>query len=1048
MLLTAQCNALNAAMPFLFERIDDETELLLPDNLLHSDSVIRQMVNEIEEADWQEIEIIGWLYQFYISEKKDQVIGKVVKSEDIPAATQLFTPNWIVKYMVQNTLGAKWLATYPQSGIRAKMEFYIEPAEQTDEVKAKLAAITPKELNPEEITFLDPACGSGHILVEAYDLFKEIYLERGYVLRDVPRLILEKNLFGLDIDDRATQMAAFALLMKARADDRRVLSANTKNNVRQVMSLGDADLSQIERTFSFVGNKELVPSNDLFPQTFNQMPLPVSASENNNITMLAKIFEDADALGSLINICDKDEAAARQAIDEVCGFFGVAENVDIETHIPRKTVDVAMSFVDQARIILNKYDCVAANPPYMGKMGMNGVVKKYIDKNYTNEKGDLFAAFIARGFKFLEKNGFFSMVTMQSWMFIQTYTKFRQELIRNKTMTSLLHLGVGLMGISFGTAAFSMRNAAVRKYKGTYFRIGKEFDPSVGAYGDDRYVLTGEEFDKLPDSEMIYWFGDDVIKVFSAGSPLSNFATIRVGLQTGDTTRFLRFWHEVDTQDTCPAGGSRNDTLASGKRWFFYNKGGAYRKWFGNLNYVVNWEDDGRAIKERKSKDLADGRITENNSKCWNNEHYFKPGISWSDVTSSGKFGPRYLPSGVAFDISGPTLIADDDVNFYLGILGSSFAAYILPALNPTMHFNSGNIAATPILQITKNVKDTISGVVKRLVDISIQDWSQNEENWSFASHPLINSGGHTIRNSFNIWSDASDELLSETKLLEENINRLILDAYEVNSVSADVDKESIALYVPIPRDAVCTLVSYAIGCMMGRYSLDDPGLIYANSGNVGFDPSRYSTFPADDDGIVPIMQTDWFDDDATNRVVEFIKVAWSPETLTENLKFVADSLGAKSGETPIDTIRRYLSSDFFKDHLKTYKKRPIYWLFSSGKEKAFEALVYLHRYNEGTLSRMRMEYVTPLQGRIASRIDQLGRDIDAAASTAAQNKLRKEQEKLKKQQAELVKFDEELRHYADMRIKLDLDDGVKVNYGKFGNLLAEAKAITGGSDE
>ena len=1060
MLLTAQCNALNAAMPFLFERIDDETELLLPDNLLHSDSVIRQMVNEIEEADWQEIEIIGWLYQFYISEKKDQVIGSVVKSEDIPAATQLFTPNWIVKYMVQNTLGAKWLATYPQSGIMAKMEFYIEPAEQTDEVNAKLAAITPKELNPEEITFLDPACGSGHILVEAYDLFKEIYLERGYVLRDVPRLILEKNLFGLDIDDRAAQMAAFALLMKARADDRRVFERSITMNVMAIQDSKGLDAKEICRVLVPDERFELVPSYDLLPETLPQPTLAKRAGGTLGVAIcdLIELFENAKTFGSLLVSQKLTNDISVKILDAVAAESNHDNNVEKSIRIDAASSIIAIAL--QEKLLSKKYDCVVANPPYIGSKGINPELKKFISNRFPACKADLYACFVERMGSLTKTNSKYAAVTMETWMFLSSFEDFRKILIGNGTITSLGHYPYDgksptVMGISFGISAFCMINAAIEGFKANYhcsryFELNDNGVPRQFPTINERLSsISSDNFSSIPGSPIAYWASRRMFDIFSNGYPFLNeeFEN-RQGLSTTDSDRFVRFWFEQDFTKIGFGFSSADEARHSEYYWFPFNKGGDARKWYGNQSHIVRYENGGDILVElvrRKYPKISDPEFV-----IKNRQKYFRKFVTYI-ATTSAAFVLRYVPNGFVFSVGGPAILQRDaSLYFVLGLLNSVVSREIMGFINPTMGFQVGDMEKIPISFESKNISSDIEVIVSELVDIGRIDWNSSEISWDFQHNEIAGRrefGG--IKSSYLNWLSVASKRRLRMKQLEEDNNRLFLSAYGLTAeLSPDVDDKKITLASPSEANDIRCLISYAIGCMMGRYTLDEPGLIYANSGNVGFDPSRYTTFPADDDGIVPIMQTDWFDDDATNRVVEFIKVAWSPETLTENLKFVADSLGARSGETPIDTIRRYLSSDFFKDHLKTYKKRPIYWLFSSGKEKAFEALVYLHRYNEGTLSRMRMEYVTPLQGRIASRIDQLGRDIDAAASTAAQNKLRKEQEKLKKQQAELIKYDEELRHYADMRIKLDLDDGVKVNYGKFGNLLAEVKAITGGSDE
>lgn len=1043
MLLLAQCNALHAAMPFLFERIDDETELLLPDNLLHSDSVIRQMVTEIDEADWQEIEIIGWLYQFYISEKKDQVIGKVVKSEDIPAATQLFTPNWIVKYMVQNTLGAKWLATYPQSGIRAKMEYYIEPAEQTEDVKEKLAEITPKELNPEEITFLDPACGSGHILVEAYDLFKEIYLERGYVLRDVPRLILEKNLFGLDIDDRAAQMAAFALVMKARADDRRILDRIANINVAALQGANDLDVKAIIRSLALKERFELVPANDLLPETLPQSRLAISTNDPliAAIHELVEIFEKGKAFGSLTTVPQSVKSRFPELME--LAKRHTSTDYSLEGAFSASALEKFSVILKQAEALSRNYDCVVANPPYMGGKAYNEDVRKYIQANYNAGKSDFYGCFILLCLGKLKDGGYSSLITIPNWMFLSAFEELRGHILSSATIMSLVHNGRGVFGSDFGSCMFTFRARAVGGFAGTYLKL---FEKSGSVASNEElerrfhsafaFKCTMDDFCSIPGRPIAYWASHAALDAFKSVPPLSSMAKTRRGLQTGDSERFIRYWFEVSKNRT--SFDMAGDQIKNSRffKWLPFNSGGQFRRWYGNFVHVVNWLGNGEEIKST--------------DKCIipNEELYFKEAVTWSRI-SSGEISFRYQPPGILPGDLGPCLYSDGKEMECLALMNSCVTTHLFNMINPTLTMPVGDVAKVPFLEGAHLAE--AKKVAESAVSICKDNWDSFEVSWDFLAHPLI-----LLRHEQPLASSAWDEFDRRQKAareklrgFEERNNEIFAFAYGLDDdAPITVDEAKVSITIVDAWESITGTISYAIGCMMGRYSLDEPGLVYANGDGIGFDPSRYATFPADDDGIVPIIQTDWFDDDAANRFVEFVKVAWSPETLAENLNFIADSLGAKAGETPIDTIRRYLSTDFFKDHLKTYKKRPIYWLFSSGKEKAFEALVYLHRYNEGTLSRMRMEYVTPLQGRISARIDQLERDIAVAGTTAQQNKMRKEQEKLKKQQAELIKFDEQLRHYADMRIKLDLDDGVKVNYGKFGTLLAEVKAITGGGDD
>jgi type II restriction/modification system DNA methylase subunit YeeA len=1026
MLLIAQCNALHDAMPFLFEKIDDETELLLPDNLLHSDSLIRQLVNEIDEADWQEIEIIGWLYQFYISEKKDLVIGKVVKSEDIPAATQLFTPNWIVKYMVQNSLGHQWMATYPASSLKDGMDYYIEPAEQTPEVQAQLAEITPKELNPEELTLLDPAAGSGHILVEAYDLFKQIYLERGYRLKDIPRLILEKNLYGLDIDDRAAQMAGFALLMKARADDRSVLSNPVHLNVMAIQSSEGLDAADIA--------KHLLASDT------------TGEVKAGTIESLIKLFEDAKTFGSLITVPDN----IQKALPALGQLLDQPSNGDLLQRQMREHAAEAVSpLIAPAKMLGQQYDCVVANPPYMGSKGMNGILKLFAKNNYPNSKSDLFAIFMEHAFKLLKPHGFNAQVNMQSWMFLSGFEGLRNWLLNGKTIFSMAHLGARAFGSISGevvqTTTWVLRNFECATYQPIFYRLlegGEEEKANALRTGQFCFdSVRQSDFNKIPGSPIAYWVSESFRSAFENGIPIEKYADHRHGMSTGKNERFVRNWQEVSTDKFQLLCNSLEDCISSGKKWFPYNKGGKYRKWYGNAEHFVNYKNGGAELIQGAKEGWNTGFRHDGKDR------YFRSGITWSFVSSS-YFGVRYSDKGFIFDVGGSSLFPKNDMhNVLIAFLCSKLSPFLIGAINPTLNFQVGNVAKLPLLQSVNKSRNAIERIAEECVALAKSDWNFFETSWNFQSLPMLTGElKHTTAEaSFCAWQAQCSTNTQTMKELEEKNNRLFIEAYGLqDELTPDIHEDQITLADADREDDIKRLISYAIGCMMGRYSLVEEGLIYANSGNNGFDPSRYGDFPADGDGIIPITDTEWFDDDATVRFEEFLKVAWSSETLKENLKFIGDSLANSGGNDPLKTIRNYLSKGFYRDNLKTYKKRPIYWLFSSGKQRAFECLVYLHRYNEGTLARMRMEYVTPLQSRMSARIDQLGGDVNSASSSAERNRKQKEKDKLLKQLEELRAFDEELRHYADQRITLNLDDGVKVNYGKFGNLLAETKAVTG----
>ncbi|EDU9161211.1 BREX-1 system adenine-specific DNA-methyltransferase PglX [Salmonella enterica subsp. enterica] len=1054
-LLLAQCHALHRAMPFLFEAVDDEAELLLPDNLTRTDSILRGLVDGIPEEDWQEVEVIGWLYQFYISEKKDAVIGKVVKSEDIPAATQLFTPNWIVQYLVQNSVGRQWLQTYPDSPLKGKMDYYIEPAEQTPEVQAQLAAITPASIEPESIKVLDPACGSGHILIEVYNVLKNIYEERGYRARDIPQLILENNIFGLDIDDRAAQLSGFALLMMARQDDRRIFTRDVRLNIVSLQESLHLDIAKLWQQLNFHQQNQTGSMGDMFAE--NTALAHTDSAEYQLLMRTLKRFVNAKTLGSLIEVPQEEEA-------EVKAFLDALYRLEQEGDSQQKTAAKAfIPYIQQAWILAQRYDAVVANPPYMGGKGMNGELKEFAKNNFPDSKSDLFAMFIERGFFWLKDAGFNSMVTMQSWMFLSSFENMRENILNNYTIETMVHMGNGVMKIAFGTNATVFRNTNILSYQGSFSyadndNINEEGYPEEFPIKNERLKnAAASDFKKIPGAPIAYWVSENILKSFD-NIKLKEVAMPRQGLATMDNNLFTRAWSEVSIRKT---------SICNGHKWHPYNKGGEFRRWYGNQDLLVNWLNSGEEIKK-----LSIARYGSASKRVVNESSYFKESITWSKI-SSGTPSFRYMPQGFIFDVAGMSIFPEKKkMTFLLSILNSNFCIEILEILSPTLNFEAGQIANIPVTNFSM-LNDEI---VRKCIDISKNDWDSIETSWNF-KHPQIiskNYNSTSIKECYRQQSEHNKKNTNELLKLEEKNNELVLLQYDLeNNVSPEVKVEDVSLLCnPFYRykdvenndifesryqsDTLGEFLSYSIGCMMGRYSLDREGLVYAHEGNKGFTElvaeGAYKTFPADNDGILPLMDDEWFDDDVTSRVKEFVRTVWGEEHLQENLEFIAESLclyaiKPKKGESALDTIRRYLSTQFWKDHMKMYKKRPIYWLFSSGKEKAFECLVYLHRYHDATLARMRTEYVVPLLARYQANIDRLNEQVDGASGGEA-TRLKRERDSLSKKFNELRSFDDRLRHYADMRISIDLDDGVKVNYGKFGDLLADVKAITGNAPE
>lgn len=1067
-LLLGQCHKLHEAMPFLFDALDDETELLLPDNLTRTDSILRGLVDGIPEEDWQQVEVIGWLYQFYISEKKDQVMGKVVKSEDIPAATQLFTPNWIVKYLVQNSVGRQWLQTYPDSAIKTQMEYYIEPAEQSDEVNQQLKAITPESIEPETIKVLDPACGSGHILIEAYNVLKAIYEERGFRSRDIPKMILENNLYGLDIDDRAAQLSGFALMMMARDDDKRIFTRNVRLNVLSLQESNHIDLPTLWKALNLSGSWQSGTSQGLFSDEEQDLS---SFNADNRYQLLKRTlarFTQAKTFGSLIDVPSDEHEQLKELL------ITLVELQESGDSMQKPAAKQLIEFVHQALVLSIRYDAVIANPPYMGAKGMNADLKDFAKKYYPNSKSDLFAIFMERAFSLLLKYGFNAQINMQSWMFLSSYEQLRSNLLKNHTIITMAHLGARafsqISGEVVQTTAWIIRNQHIKNTQPTFYRLidGNEEDKQKALLNrENKFSATSQEdFKMIPGSPIAYWLPQPALKALDRTMPLEQISEPRKGMCTRDNDFFVRLWHEVSFSEIGFNISSREEASGSKRKWFPYQKGGEFRQWYGNHSSIVDWENDGYTLLNMESLGWK------GNSTNHNLDYIFKPAVIWSKITSAiPNF--RYSPNGFLFDdASGLCSINEkSDTKAVLAFLCSKVGQFYMSVINPTLNIQPGNMASMPFLKTDKYID------IDLILEISKQDWDSYEVSWDFLDFPLLKAEYKQacIKASYCNVNEYWKSLLETMHKLEEENNRIYINAYGLqNELSPEVplsevtlncnpyyrygkDKSESELEALLQADTCCELVSYSVGCMMGRYSLDSHGLVYAHTANEVFEQlvaeGAYKTFPADKDGIIPLTDKEWFKDDVTNRFREFVQVVWGEEHLQENLDFVAESLclnaiKPKKSELALETIRRYLSTQFYKDHLKTYKKRPIYWLFSSGKQKAFECLVYLHRYNEGTLSRMRTEYVTPLLGKYDAYAEQLEKQIETADSTSEANRFKKELDALIKKQVELRAFDDKLKHYADMRISLDLDDGVKVNYGKFGDLLAEVKAITGSAPE
>ncbi|WP_379760599.1 BREX-1 system adenine-specific DNA-methyltransferase PglX [Halomonas tibetensis] len=1074
-LLLAQCHALHEAMPFLFEPLDDASELLLPDNLTKTDSLIRELVEAIPEEDWQDVEVIGWLYQFYITEKKDKVFEslkrkKKITAENIPPATQLFTPSWVVKYIIENTLGRLWLKNNPKSRLADVMHYYIPNDEYEDFVRIS---------SPEEIRLCDPACGSGHMLVYAFDLLFYIYEESGYRSRDIPRLILENNLYGIEIDKRAGELAAFSLSMKAREKSRRFFRGRVQPKI--------CIIEDIE-----IDERELCDYNKFLDE----------AAIPDRVLSHIKGFASAKNFGSLIKIEDVEEEFPKN-LEAVLGKDLSGEIFYLATH---NKVVLALEQIDFLR---KKYHVLVTNPPYASSNGLNKDLSEWAKREYPLGRYDLFSMFMERGPEFVLDNGFVGMITLPSWMFLSSYAGLREKLIKNYKFDSLLHMGRGIFGIDWGSCAFVLQKAHPKGMTTKFYRlhqrtfqyidknhIGELFVVAKSnrnsAYNFDAYdsrsfsindirSTSGEpanlrnifyEFNierlmDIPGCPFAYWISDEVLEAFKESKSFGDEFETKQGIATGDNENFLRYWYEV-SHSYIDLEQSSYEDFCSLKKWFPYSKGGSPRRWYGNSELIVNWEGNGENLKSDKGKDGKRVATLKNLS------YMFREAVTWS-LTSSSEMVlcVRYRPPGFVFDTNGmsafPKAADPGRIKYGVGLLNSSVSQYILPLINPTLAYQSGDIAKVPVPVF--GMEQFCNSTVDDLIRLSKLDWDSFETSWDFQEPICVNKQGKERRVSEDYF-DAErfwGQIVEKMKNLEEDNNKNFIELYALEGkISHAVSKEEITIgnnpyyryrskedldYKSIRRHEFSkNMISYAIGCMFGRYSLDKPGLILANQGESVVDYLHKIPLPRfspDKNGIIPITGQEWFADDATNRFRDFVCTVWGESHLQENLDFIAeslclDTLNYKRSESSLETIRRYLSAKFYKDHLSLYNKRPIYWLFSSGKQKAFECLIYLHRYNESTLAEMRTDYVIPLTTKIASYVEKLEQDKEASASAAEAKRIEKDLSKLYKQQAELNAFDEKLRHYADQRISLDLDDGVKVNYGKFGDLLAEVKAVTG----
>nr|WP_317343311.1 BREX-1 system adenine-specific DNA-methyltransferase PglX [Blautia caecimuris] len=985
-LFLKQCNALNEILPALFEKTKNYTELLLNLSVTNQDGVIYHLIHDIPEDDFNvkesgQIEIVGWLYQYYISQKHEEVVDILdkgtVKKEDVAAATQLFTTDWVVRYMVDNSLGRYWLERKPESKLREKMEFFAKNKDGS-------VPTVNEKIEPTELTIFDPCMGSGHILVYAFDLLMDVYEECGYTQRDAAALIVKNNIFGVDIDKRATQLAYFAIMMKARQYDRRFFTRNVSPNLY--------------------------------------------CTEN---------YPEGELLGSLIIV---DHLEEEPVVPEELTLF----NMDYEHK---------KSIWNLRRVLSQKYTAVCTNPPYLNKY--NPELKDYVQKQYKDYSGDLFSVFMYRNFDFCTSGGYSAFMTPFVWMFIKTYEKLRDYIIDNKSITTLVQMEYSAYEeATVPICTFVLKNRTSDNkslcFKLSDFKGGMEVqkikvvqaikNPECGYF----YEASANDFKRIKGHPIAFWASEEMLNAFENYPTISEIAPPKQGLATANNDLYLKLWFEPLFSKIGMGMHNCSEAQKSGYKWFPYNKGGAFRRWYGNRDYVVNWENDGEEIKNFKDEH---GKIR---SRPQNTAYYFRQGITWSDITSAS-FSGRFTEAGFIFDIKGSSGFPNNSEIYYvLGFLNSSVSQKCIKILNPTITTQVGDMSRIPV-EVKGDYKESVDSKVEDAIQLSQRDWDSFETSWDYKKHPLLRNVSR-ISEAFIQWQAECDDRFNRLKANEEELNRIFIDIYGLQEeLTPEVeDKDVTVRKADLQRD-IKSLLSYAVGCMFGRYSLDVEGLAYAGG---EWDSSKYQSYIPDADNVIPITDEEYLDDDIVSRLCAWLKAVYGADTLEANLDYIAKALGNK-GSTSREIIRNYFLNDFFKDHCQTYSvtgsgKRPIYWLFDSGKQNGFKALVYLHRYTPDTIGNLRIDYLHKMQRVYESEINRMQDMMDHSENAREVAAASKRKDKLAKQLKECREYDEKISHLALSRIELDLDDGVKVNYrklqtaqdGKFYEVLADSKNI------
>ncbi len=1088
-LFLKQCNDLNEVLPALFEKVSDYTELLLSVSFTDKDGVVYHLVHDIPEEDFNveiggQVEIIGWLYQYYNTEPKAKVFarasGTKIKKEEIPAATQLFTPDWIVRYMVENSLGRLWVEGHPNKELKENWKYYLEEAEQEPEVQAQLAEIRKEyeSLNPEDLLCIDPCMGSGHILCYFFDVLMQIYESQGYTQRDAAQSILKHNIWGLDIDDRAYQLAYFAVMMKARQYDRRILTRGIQPHVYATWESNDFNREQLE----------------YFGATLDEF------ARNNAVNQVNGLLEqlhDAKEYGSILTVDKMDWDLLREFAEHIT----VLGQIDFDMVDIDKTQERLKELINVGEVLAQEYRIVCTNPPYMGGNGMDRELTKYVKEHYPDSKSDLFAVFIERCEEMIMKSGYQAMITQHAWMFLSGFEKLRNKLF-NRNFINMIHLGSRafeeISGEVVQTTSFVLQKNYLPTFITSYCRLTQATTQSKKEewylQKKNRFYISQKCFRNIKGIPHVYWAGNGILKAFTQGKLLGDCYRTLAGSSTGDNTRFLKLWSEVEQKKI--GFDISEDYDGYMFKWIPCFKGGGYRKWYGHLNYIINWEQNGMEIKYWVTHNPNDPKTTSWSRRLFNTDLFFHKGIYWSKITT-GDFSARYMPEGFIMESASCGISPDEDnILSILAFLNSNVVETVLQMLNPTINIQVGDVMSLPVLDFSRR-KEIIDKIANNCISLSKDDWDSSERSWNFQQHPLVHKSfkfsleniltEQYIEASYMEWTRICNSRFNKLKANEEELNRIFIEIYGLqDELTPEVaDRDVTVRKADLQRD-IKSLLSYAVGCMFGRYSLDEPGLILAGqpfserfvyasvpvtgTGVTGDSASfaymegdcylrvdegvKRCTFAPSKDNVILITDEEYLENDIVRLFCAWLKKVYGADTLEQNLDFIAKALGNK-GNSSREIIRNYFLNNFFKDHCSTYSvtgsgKRPIYWMYDSGKQNGFKALIYLHRYDTDTTGRVRVNYLHRMEKIYENEISRMEETIQNSKNNREVATATKRKEKLQKQLKECREYDEKIAHLALARIEIDLDDGVKVNYrkvqtdknGKFYEILADSRNI------